>query len=197
MIASWRPTGPTASPVLALTPDAGPASIASSSAIRWRIGVFVGRELGLLGKHDAIEVHDPIAGRLRPAARRPAASRPNRGRGWPDRCRETSRRCRPGRGARAGRRSPRAAARRHRCARRRALVVRDVDSAQPQRPARHQPMRVVSDSDCVPLAWLDPPASLRAICDCRKCGDYSRMREIRTTRAAGPSCGPTGRSTPA
>ncbi len=114
-MASWRPTGPTASPVLAFTPT-------RSTGTPNKLGdplanlLFVRGKLGLLDKHDAVEIDDlePSAGDLLPGklqhfCRIAAAVRFGR-------CRETSRRYPPAPPRPAGRRSRRAAGRRHRYA---------------------------------------------------------------------------------
>ncbi len=117
MIASSRPTGPTPSPVFAFTPTA-------SCDNRKKLGdpaphgLFVRRQLGPLGEHDAIEVDDrdsrlpgprSYARRSMSAESRPRFSAVGIGKQFADVAQR--------RGAQQAHRSPRAAARRRRCGR--------------------------------------------------------------------------------
>ena len=108
---------------------------------------LAGAQLRPLGKDHAVQVLHAIPGTLHPLMRTRGACPRSPGFGWPGRCPATVR-YRRRRWHRAVHRSRRAAARRHRCGRSDARRG-DLDAAQSQRPARSQPVRVVSESDSV------------------------------------------------
>ena len=151
MMASRRPTGPTASPVLAFSPTQS-AEMPSRPAIDCANLLFVRRQFGRFDKHDAIQVDDAIAaagdfapGRLQHLARvAPAVGRVGVGKHLADIAQSRGSQQRVGHRVqqRVGVAMPHGRS-----------IAGNIDAAQPQRTAGSQAMRVVSDANACAGQW--------------------------------------------
>ena len=143
-MASSRPMGPMPSPVFACRPTRS-TSMPRMSASRWRMTLAMGQELGTLGEDDAVDVDDLPAQRGHGVERggehfgRIAAAVVGIGVG--KHLADVAQGGGAEQGVDHGVQQGVAVAVADRLP-----IVGNIDAAQPQRPARLQPMQVVSDS---------------------------------------------------